>query len=223
MRRNVSLEEISNGQLYSENDMVRADCHGCRGCYQCCIGMGHSVILDPLDVYRLKQGTGKDMGELLALDFVELHVVDGVILPNLKMAGEEERCAFLNADGRCSIHESRPGLCRLFPLGRYYEEDGDFKYFLQTGECKAAGLTKVKVGKWIDVADKKKNHDFIRRWHQLQKQMEKVAEREEMEEQKQKNLLFLKTFFMTPYDGKQDFYKQFEERWKVFQYRIYTA
>ena len=31
---------------------------------------------------------------------------------------------FLNEQGRCSIHDSRPGFCRLFPLGRFYENGG---------------------------------------------------------------------------------------------------
>ena len=115
MKRNVSLSEISDGRLYGENDMVRADCHGCEGCFQCCVGMGRSVILDPYDVFRLQRGTGKTFAELLAEEKAELNVVDGLILPNLRMAGKEERCGFLNAEGRCGIHESRPGICRLFP------------------------------------------------------------------------------------------------------------
>ena len=83
MRREVSLEEISDGRLYELNDMVKADCGGCEGCSQCCRGMGSSIILDPYDVYRLTTGIGKSMQELLATS-VELNVVDGVILPNLK-------------------------------------------------------------------------------------------------------------------------------------------
>ena len=60
----------------------------------------------------------------------ELNVVDGVILPNLKMSGQNDACGFLDENGRCSIHAVRPGICRLFPLGRYYENH-DFSYFLQ--------------------------------------------------------------------------------------------
>ena len=112
MKRNVRLEEISNGRLYNLNDMVKADCHGCRGCFQCCTGMGNSVILDPCDIYRLQAGLGKGLPQLLEEGAVELNVTGGVILPNLKMAGREERCFFLDGEGRCSIHESRPGLCR---------------------------------------------------------------------------------------------------------------
>ena len=83
MKRNVSLDEISDGRLYGENDMVKADCHGCRGCSLCCRGMGNSVILDPYDVYRLQAGLGKTLSCLLEEGAVELNVVDGIILPNL--------------------------------------------------------------------------------------------------------------------------------------------
>lgn len=76
----------------------------------------------------------KENFDTLLANYLELNVVDGMVLPNLKMAGEEEACLFLK-DGRCSIHGYRPGICRLFPLGRIYEENG-FKYFIQVHECK---------------------------------------------------------------------------------------
>ena len=31
MRREQTLEEISDGKLYDSNDMVKADCHDCEG------------------------------------------------------------------------------------------------------------------------------------------------------------------------------------------------
>ena len=79
MKRNVSLEEISDGRLYSRNDMVRADCGGCNGC-KCtrCHGMGESVDLDPYDAWRLSGGLGVPFAALLEQK-LELHVVDGII------------------------------------------------------------------------------------------------------------------------------------------------
>ena len=65
MRRNVSLEEISDGKLYGLNDMVKADCQDCKGCCDCCTGMGDSVILDPLDVHRLSVNLGKTPEKLM--------------------------------------------------------------------------------------------------------------------------------------------------------------
>jgi len=226
MKRYVNLEDISDGRLYGENDMVKADCHGCQGCSACCRGMGNSIILDPYDIYRLQQGRGFILQELLAKGAVELQVVDGIILPNLAMVGEEERCSFLNEEGRCSIHESRPGICRLFPLGRYYEKD-DFKYFLQVGEC-TAPHSKVKVNKWMDTPAMPRYHQFILQWHNLLKREEAFvnenlfADTEDQDNStsqevcKKRNMKLLETFYLTPYED-TDFYEQYESRLRKFE------
>lgn len=212
MRRNVSLEEISDGRLYGINDMVKADCHGCKGCSQCCRGMGTSVVLDPYDIYRLQTGVGQNLTQLLQEGKLELNVVDGCILPNLRMAGGQEQCAFLDQNGRCSIHASRPGICRLFPLGRYYE-NGDFKYFLQVGECQEKNRSKVKVSKWIDISEPSKNHDFICAWHQLLKSLEEAtAGQEDGERAKALNMGLLSIFYFEAYSDEEDFYQQFDAR-----------
>lgn len=214
MKRNISLEEISDGRLYGANDMVKADCHGCGGCSQCCRGMGSSIILDPYDVYRLTTELEKTMEELLQGE-VELNVVDGIILPNLKMTGTEECCAFLNEEGRCSIHACRPGICRLFPLGRYYE-NGSFRYFLQTGEC-MSNHTKIKVSKWIDTPRLKQNEEFLTTWHYLLNEMEELIHANEEDTfRKNRNLSLLNTFYLQPY-RKEDFYVQFAERMERFR------
>ena len=49
MKRQVTMEEISDGKLYTSNDLVKADCGDCEGCHACCTGMGSSIVLDPLD------------------------------------------------------------------------------------------------------------------------------------------------------------------------------
>ncbi|HIW81221.1 MAG TPA: YkgJ family cysteine cluster protein [Candidatus Acetatifactor stercoripullorum] len=214
MRRNVTLEEISDGRLYGPNDMVKADAQGCAGCSKCCQGMGNSIILDPYDVFRLTTGLKCSMEELLQ-KYAQLNVVDGVILPNLRMTGKEERCPFLNAQERCSIHPLRPGVCRLFPLGRYYE-NGSFRYFLQTGECTAL-RTKVKVSKWIDTPDGKRNQEFIITWHYLLKEVEELLwENGEDSFCRNLNLFLLNTFYFAPY-ALEDFYSQFEERLARFR------
>ena len=211
MKRNVDLAEISDGKLYTENDMAKLGCNDCEGCSACCRGMGESIVLDPLDVYRLTTGLGKSVEELLQVA-VELNVVDGVILPNIAMKSGEESCAFLNQEGRCSIHPYRPGICRLFPLGRYYE-NGDYKYILQINECAKGIRTKVKIDKWIDTPKVKENHAYYVKWHYFLKRMEEVlASIEDENMVKQLNMVVLQMFFLSPYDGKVDFYEQFYAR-----------
>ena len=211
MIRNVNIEEISDGKLYTVNDMVKADCQDCKGCSACCQGMGKSIVLDPLDVYRLTKGLGKSFKELLNVS-VELSTIDGLILPTLKMSGNAEKCTFLSEKGRCTIHSFRPGICRLFPLGRVYE-DGTFMYFLQVHECKNKQRSKIKVKKWIDEPDLNKHEMFISHWHYYLKQYQVQDGQEFQEEQAKKvSMHILTEFYLKPYDTTVDFYEQYWNR-----------
>jgi len=211
MKRNVSLNEISDGKLYELNDLVKAGCNDCKGCSTCCQGMGNSIILDPLDIYRLVINLNNTFEELL-VDKIELNIVDGMIIPNLKMMGSSEKCLFLSSEGRCGIHAFRPGMCRLFPLGRYYENH-DFKYFLQVHECEKVNKTKIKVRKWIDTPDIKNNERFVIDWHYFLEDLQNIVKSTQDDNLiKDINMNILKNFYMKPYDLNIDFYLQFNER-----------
>lgn len=211
MRREVSLEDISDGRLYGPNDMVKADCQDCTGCWDCCLGMGESIVLDPLDVHRLCMNLKKSMEELLSRE-ISLGVMDGNILPYLNMTGKDERCVFLNQEGRCAIHPFRPGICRLFPLGRFYENNS-YQYFLQVHECKKQNRSKIKVKKWIDTPDVKRYEAFVRDWHYFLKDVQEVLyQTEDTDKIRDLNLYVVKKFYMLPYDQERDFYPQFYER-----------
>lgn len=206
MRREVDLKEISDGRLYGANDLVKADCQDCIGCSDCCRGMGSSIILDPMDLWRITGYTGMGFSELLDT-YLEMNLVDGVILPNLKLDGKGEACAFLNREGRCGIHPARPGICRLFPLGRIYEEDG-FKYFLQIHECTRKERSKIKVKKWLQIDNIRAYEAYILAWHNTLKACERVQKELTDEERKVFLLYILKVFYQTPFES-EDFYGEF--------------
>lgn len=211
MERQVDLKEVSDGKLYGLDDLVRADCAGCAGCSACCRGMGRSVVLDPLDVHRLTTGLSVDF-ESLIKDRLELNVVDGIILPNLKMTGEGEACSFLDENGRCSIHPVRPGICRIFPLGRVYE-NRSFRYFLQIHECKKQSRAKIRIKKWIDVENADVYEKFVSDWHWFLKDMAKnIKESGEEQMERAVCMYILKKFYFLPFDKNADFYVQFYER-----------
>ena len=67
-------------------------------------------------------------------------------------------------------------LCRVFPLGRIYEEDR-IRYFLQMDACQKPGRSKVKVGKWLDTPQMERYERFLLDWHAIRKQLEKPDER----------------------------------------------
>ena len=208
MRREGTLEEISDGHLYTAGDLVRVGCRDCEGCSACCHGM-EALILDPLDIYRLTTGLGRPFEDFLEKE-LELVIADGMILPKMKMQDGQQACAFLNAGGRCSIHTIRPGICRLFPLGRYYH-DGDFSYILQVNECVRKNRYKMKVSQWIDENEPEKNRRFINTWHDLCKSVEALVSKSTDEERRRLLPGILRLFYQQPYRP-EDFYGQFEER-----------
>ncbi len=213
MRREGTLEEISDGRLYDLNDMVKADCRECEGCSECCRGTGDTVILDPLDVNRLSLCLKKTPEKLMEEELV-LDVADGNILPHLRARGKEERCVFLDNQGRCSVHPARPGICRLFPLGRFYE-NGGFRYFLQIHECPKPNRGKIKVKKWIDMPDARRYDKFVSDWHYFLKDVQEVLyDAEDTELIKNLNLYVVNRFYIKPYEPERDFYGQFYERLK---------
>ena len=208
MLREINLSEVSDGKLSGSNDMAKTDCQGCAGCSDCCRGMGNSVILDPFDVFRLSLHFSKNFEELVA-DFLELNVADGIILPNLRMTGPNESCVFLDQDGRCTVHVARPGLCRLFPLGRYYE-NGSFRYFLQVHECPKQNKTKIKIKKWLDTENLRQYEKFVTDWHYyLRERQETAMQAEDAATVKILSMDILRRFYLPPYEKNADFYTQF--------------
>lgn len=222
MKRNIDMKDISDGNLYMANDMVKADCQDCKGCSACCRGMGESIQLDPYDIWQLCEGLDVTFDELMQ-GKIALGVVDGMILPHLDMDGEKKCCSFLNEEGRCSIHTFRPGICRLFPLGRFYEED-DFKYFLQIHECKKKDRTKVKVKKWLGIANLKAYESYIFSWHSFMKKCEEAMGQLSEEEMKILQLFVLRTFYQTPYKAKfsdgEAFYREYESRREMVRAKL---
>ena len=223
-------------RLYTARDMAKIGCDDCKGCSYCCQEMGESVVLTPFDICELTQHLGRSFDELME-DKIELYMTDGMVLPNLKMSGEtkaygsKEVCGFLNEEGRCSIHAFRPGLCRLFPLGRNYEikqmetEDGikeikGFQYFIVKDSCPNLNGTKVKIEKWLGIPNLKKNEEFITTWHyfckDFQEEIQELLKAGEDDKVKKINLSMLELFYRKPYEKERDFYEQIEERMKVF-------
>lgn len=206
-----TLEGISDGRIYDIEDLVKADTGGCDGCSACCHAVGDLVVLTPFDVYEIVSHLNISFDELL-VNQLELRENNKIMLPHLKMQGKTERCSFLNQEGRCTIHGYRPNICRLFPLGRIYEEDS-FKYFLQVDSCLKPSLEKVKVKEWIGIKNYPENKAFILAWHQLLKALTfRIKFIRDKKEQDAINEYLLETFYRMGLKDGDDFYTVFWRR-----------
>ena len=200
MKRQIDFSEISDGKFYKINDLCRLGCSDCAGCSSCCHDT-EGLFLDPLDVSRLMHATGKDFMSLISRELA-LEMADEMLLPKIRM-DERSACYFLDENGRCSIHPARPGICRLFPLGRYYEDD-DYTYFLQVLECRKGGPRyKVRIRDWLDEKDPESYHDYIMTWHRFLKLMEEKLPLLTEESRSSVTSYILKVFFLAPYSAGQ--------------------
>lgn len=221
MERNIDINDISDGKRYAISDMVKVGCSDCEGCSKCCEHMDGLIVLDPYDVHRLVVGLlSNQVKDVIAFDGIkddlsfnglidkkiEFTVDRGLLLPVLKMDDSLGKCVFLSENGRCSIHDIRPGICRLFPMGRLYE-DGSFSYFLQKDECDYPGKTKVKLKNWINTPEISKYEKYINDWHYFIRDIQDYMKTAEEPEIKQINSALMQMFFMAPYS--ESFYDDF--------------
>ena len=201
----------SDGRFYGLSSMVKADCNDCEGCFQCCRGMGDSIVLDPYDMFQFRSGANLGLEQLMERGQISLGIYDGLILPHIQMSEEKDQCRFLNEKGRCSIHSYRPGICRLFPLGRNYEA-GKMDYILLTHACEKKNRTKIKVEKWIGIADASRYHQYLIKWHDFKKVMAEQLKEAEEEQKRQLNMYLLNTFFVTETVQEAIFYQEFDAK-----------
>lgn len=94
MERNVEIDKISDGKRYGANDLVKVGCDDCRGCSACCNGMGDSIVLDPMDVYRLEREINRE--------HIPISLVRGMEIMSIGPLGKKIRERKL-----IPLHESR--------------------------------------------------------------------------------------------------------------------
>ena len=212
MEHKVNLEEISDGKLYRLNDMIRLGCDGCNGAASCCRFAEDTITLDPYDIYELSLATGLTFEQLYAKQWIALSPSNGLLLPHLNFALNDGVCPFLDRDGLCQIHAHRPGLCRLFPLARLFQDDTLY-YIHQIHECPNTVAPKTKIKKWLGVTAPEAYEHFLIRWNRIltntKTAIQKAADNAALTAT---TTTFLKTYYFTPYDTTQEFYPQFEVR-----------
>jgi len=201
-------------KFMTAKDMARLGCGECAGCSDCCKRMGSSILLDPYDIVLLKQGLALNFEQLLN-GYIELEVHDGLILPSPVMRGDGEVCSFLSAAGRCEIHDFRPGLCRLFPLGRDYTS-GELRYFLLEDACRKGNRSKVKIEKWLGIPELPRYERFLTDWHFLLKDLwEKIPELDD-EQLRRINMSLLQLFYVADFQ-RGEFYREVDIQMNRFR------
>lgn len=89
----------------------------CRQCGKCCKNR-EDILLNPYDLHRACSVLGISHKDFIER-YCEVYVGESSRFPCvlLKPVGPEKACPLLRGN-RCSVHQGKPTVCALFPLGR---------------------------------------------------------------------------------------------------------
>lgn len=140
----------------------------CECCGRCCRNLENALMVDPLDIFNLSKhlrGQGQEIlgPEDMLERFAHPELLDGCYpIFQLNTEGEDHACVFLK-DGRCSVYEARPQVCRMYPFGAEPGERGrDFNYYLCTEQPHHFGSGLVTVKDWLGANFSKEAREFLK-------------------------------------------------------------
>lgn len=227
-------------QIIEKDTKFKFICDGCRdGSSQCCCNRDQRIIINPYDIYKLQKGLGKTSKEIFD-KYIEISCGYESGLPIMllgikKLYTGEEVCPFIrrktdeNGMSRryCSVHNFKPGVCSIFPLGRVTPKDEEkMVYILQEVNC---GLKpkeddpEITISDWVpdlENADKAFNT-----YYELLEEAVKILKFSELKKstkisQASKDKVYNKfTHILCDFDTEKDFFEQIEEnKAKVLEY-----
>lgn len=116
----------------------------CHRCTRCC--HDKNIKINPYEAARLARNLG-----LTTAEFRATRTRDGIGIM-LKQT-DTGACTFLGVEsGGCSVHQDRPLVCRVFPLGRELLIDGSLRFFPSEGGTKPGGefTREATVGSFLE-------------------------------------------------------------------------
>ena len=141
----------------------------CQQCGRCCRHVKDSVMVTPLDAFRLVKffnGKGRQYTDILELytQFCEPIVLteEGYAIFVLKTKGPGDACIFLEGN-RCTVYGAHPYTCRLYPFTVEYGRNGrSFEYFLCTELPHHWAGGRIHVGNWLQNHFTREDKEYIK-------------------------------------------------------------
>jgi Fe-S-cluster containining protein len=104
----------TDAAVLAESDLLQLSC-GSDGCSANCCTKSAPIVLNPYEIALMCRESGMSYEDLL--DLVETDRAKGF---PLVMLPRDPSCHFWTAKG-CRIYQARPLACRLYPLGRVFD------------------------------------------------------------------------------------------------------
>lgn len=205
--------ELNIEQL-QPNDTFR---FACSNCCECCRDVKNAVMVEPLDLFRIAKHTWRSLEEA-SEQFTEASMLAwGYPILTLKTKSFMDTCIFLK-NNRCSIHDSKPRACRLYPIIVGPNDSNNSLISLidvKRNRNHARGQT-YHAKDWLFVYLSEEDRRFIHADYRFAGEFAKLAKKiHKRQEEKVKTLMFLHRYFM--FDTDLDFIGQFNRNMAVLK------
>ncbi len=196
----------------------------CRKCGKCCKHQ-NTILFNSRDIFKIAQKLQITPEEVIS-KYAETYIGSASRIPVVHMVprGQNEVCPFLT-DGLCSIHDCKPTVCALFPLGRVVvnaaalekgldDSHVEVKYMLNDTDCGSRKRVNT-VREWLARFGVPEHDEFFLLWSKLAIKLRAMICTLEEHHVSNKTLnLFWNAIFFTlylDYDTSKEFLPQFQQ------------
>lgn len=217
---NTRMEKLRQDFENKQLDVDEPFHFHCTICGKCCINW-EDILLTPRDLFNLARELHLT-SEAVFDQYCECYVGADSRLPvvRLKPQGSVKRCPLLK-DRKCSVHDAKPAVCALFPIGRGMAVEkgridevttADIRYFFTNPGCGDKSETHT-VRDWLGAFGIPLQDEFFIQW---QKCVMKLSLRfREMEKKLGPNMCIVwdsaLVFLYLTYEVGMEFEPQFRE------------
>jgi len=221
------VEEIER-QLMNLDSVFRFKCHKCG---KCCRHQ-NTILFNPRDIFQIARKLQMTPEQVIS-EYAETYIGSASKIPVVHMVprGKNEVCPFLE-NGLCSIHDCKPTVCALFPLGRVVvnktalergsENNGpeiefEVKYMLNDIDCGSRKQANT-VREWLARFGIPEHDKFFLLWSELTIKLHgMISELEKRHVSNETLNMFWNAIFSIlylDYDTSTDFLPQFRQTHK---------
>ena len=142
----------------------------CSMCGSCCRRRAEPIVITGPDLFRIAKTLNISPLEA-AQEYTDWTIGVNSHMPVLTLRERLDGSCRLLRNGRCTVHQNKPSVCALFPLGRMYNpEEKRFIYFKNTFCSSSKKGTKVKnwtLDEWLDEFRLRETEDDVRVWNRM--------------------------------------------------------
>lgn len=139
----------------------------CRLCGNCCRNLRGNLMPEQIDAYRLARFL-QERGEVEYMeDFYTRYTYPDILegffpVFLINTVDPDDSCVFLK-DGRCSVYEARPRVCRLYPFTAFPGQRGKAFHFFQCMDSNSAHFSdgKILVKDWMYQNFSREDREFL--------------------------------------------------------------